>query len=82
MGHFYVDTKVFPPRSYRFTAVYSRDKEYLYVHLDSDFYLGGPQFRSSPGYRGVPWSLQADKLSSFLSDPFQFITQYSPYYLM
>ncbi|XP_066991170.2 anoctamin-1 [Anabrus simplex] len=30
MSKFHVDTKVFPPRSHRFTAVYSRDKEYLF----------------------------------------------------
>jgi len=29
MGRFYVDTNIFPPKSHRFTAVYSRDKEYL-----------------------------------------------------
>lgn len=29
MSHIYVDKKIFPRKSHRFTAVYSRDKEYL-----------------------------------------------------
>jgi anoctamin-1 len=29
MGHFYVDKHIFPEKSQKFSAVYSRDKEYL-----------------------------------------------------
>jgi len=31
MSRFYVDEKIFPPKGQRYTAVYSRDKEYLCV---------------------------------------------------
>lgn len=31
-----VEEKYFPPRSHRFTAVYSRDKEYLWVNCSPE----------------------------------------------
>ncbi|KAF4524726.1 hypothetical protein B566_EDAN014431 [Ephemera danica] len=44
MGKVYVDHQVFPPKSHRFTAVYSRDKEYLFDTEADDFFT--PAIRS------------------------------------
>ncbi|XP_052128356.1 anoctamin-1 [Frankliniella occidentalis] len=44
MSRFYVDEKIFPPKGQRFTAVYSRDKEYLF-DIDSPYFFT-PAIRS------------------------------------
>ncbi|XP_059484748.1 anoctamin-1 isoform X2 [Neocloeon triangulifer] len=38
LGYIYVDSKHFPQKSHRFTAVYSRSKEYLFDTNASDFF--------------------------------------------
>jgi len=34
LRNIYVDEDIFPKRAHRFTAIYSRDKEYLWVQVD------------------------------------------------
>ncbi|XP_043284882.1 anoctamin-4-like [Venturia canescens] len=45
MKRFYVDAAMFPAMKHRFTAVYSRDKEYLFDSDSPDFFTSGTHSR-------------------------------------
>ncbi|KAK7864472.1 hypothetical protein R5R35_011703 [Gryllus longicercus] len=66
MSKFYVDTNVFPPRSQRFTAVYSRDKEYLFDIQAEGFFT--PAIHS----RIVQFILDRKRFSEDEQDEFAF----------
>ncbi|KAJ9596645.1 hypothetical protein L9F63_012342, partial [Diploptera punctata] len=66
LGKFYVDTKVFPKKSQRFTAVYSRDKEYLWTYQSKDFFT--PAIHS----RIVQFILDRQRFSEDQNDDFAF----------
>lgn len=66
MAHFYVDTNVFPRKSHRFTAVYSRDREYLFdIHSEGFF---TPAIRS----RIVQFILDRQRFTEDQDDEFAF----------
>lgn len=63
---FYVDKTIFPTMKHRFTAVYSRDKEYL-------FDLDAPEFFSPATHsRIVQFILDRTKFSDIKADDFAF----------
>ncbi|XP_033224171.1 anoctamin-4-like isoform X2 [Belonocnema kinseyi] len=45
MKHYYVDTTIFPTLKHRFTAVYSRDKEYLFDLESPEFFTPATRSR-------------------------------------
>ncbi|XP_069685470.1 anoctamin-5-like isoform X2 [Periplaneta americana] len=66
LANFYVDTKVFPAKGHRFTAVYSRDKEYLFdIHSEGFF---TPAIHS----RIVQFILDRQRFSEDQNDDFAF----------
>ncbi|XP_034950899.1 anoctamin-4 isoform X1 [Chelonus insularis] len=66
MKRYYVDTTIFPPMKHRFTAVYSRDKEYL-------FDLDAPEFFTPATHsRIVQFILDRTKFTQDKNDDFAF----------
>ena len=45
LGRYYVNPAIFPPMKHRFTAVYSRDKEYLFDINSPDFFTPATRSR-------------------------------------
>ncbi|XP_034248774.1 anoctamin-1-like isoform X2 [Thrips palmi] len=66
MSRFYVDEKIFPPKGHRYTAVYSRDKEYLFDINATSFFT--PAIRS----RIIHFILDRKSFSSKADDDFAF----------
>ncbi|GBP18543.1 Anoctamin-5 [Eumeta japonica] len=66
MSNFRVDTRIFPERKHRLTAIYSKDKEYLFDTMADCFWT--PAIRS----RIVQFILDRKKFSSSPSDDFAF----------
>lgn len=66
MNKYYVDTTIFPTMKQNFTAVYSRDKEYLY-DLDSPNF-----FTSATRSRIVQFILDRTKFTDTKEDDFAF----------
>lgn len=66
MSRFYVDEKVFPPKGHRYTAVYSRDKEYLFDV--NSIYFFTPAIRS----RIIQFILDRKRFSLNNNDDFAF----------
>ncbi|KAG8227803.1 hypothetical protein J437_LFUL006217 [Ladona fulva] len=65
--HFTVNTEVFPPKTQRFTAIYSRDKEYLFDTDAEDFF--SPAIHS----RIVQFILDRKRFTeNALDDPYAF----------
>ena len=66
MNRYYVNPDIFPPMKHRFTAVYSRDKEYLFDIDAFDF------FTSAIRSRIVQFILDRTKFSNEKEDDFAF----------
>lgn len=65
MSKYYVNTTIFPTMRQKFTAVYSRDKEYL-------FDLNSPNFFTSARSRIVQFILDRTKFTDTKDDDFAF----------
>lgn len=66
MKHYYVDTTIFPAIKHTFTAIYSRDKEYLF-DLDSPNF-----FTSAIRSRIVQFILDRTRFATTKNDDFAF----------
>lgn len=66
MKHYYVDTTIFPKIKHRFTAVYSRDKEYLFDYDIPEF------FTPATHSRIVQFILDRTKFTKNKQDDFAF----------
>lgn len=66
MKHYYVDTTIFPAIKHKFTAIYSRDKEYLF-DLDSPNF-----FTSAIRSRIVQFILDRTRFAKTKNDDFAF----------
>lgn len=69
MSRYYVDSTIFPTMAHRFTAVYSRDKEYLF-DIDSPNF-----FTSATRSRIVQFILDRTKFIETKEDDFAFGTE-------